>query len=61
MAGPVPESAFATELWWRCAYWVRNSLSTLLPIVVTSWPDVESIASRKLVARSSELMPPPLL
>ena len=61
IAGPVPESAFAMELWCRCAYWKRSSFSLLAPSDDTSCAAVESIASRKSVARSSVLVPPPLL
>ena len=61
IAGPVPESALATELWCRCAYWNRSSFSLSAPNAETSWPAVESIASRKSVARSSVAVPPPLL
>ncbi len=61
IAGPVPESALATELWWRCAYCARNSLSRFDPNVETTWAAAESIASRKSVCRSSVSVPAPVL
>src|SRR5262249_3566265 len=66
IAGPVPESELAAELWWRCAYCTRNSFNLLDPAEVTSCPPVESRGGRKWVARSRVRgiplrVPPPLL